>query len=248
MIAVAQHELDNRNFSAAADSAQAALSKAPTLADYAYFIRAQAEYELHNYNDVAESAKRIFDFAPPSPFVGPVAALAVRANLDGNSSKQGLELMKKYFDVVPQPEATLLLARCLGEAGDLAVAAEYYQRVYYQYPSSKEATDAANALVDLKAKMGDAFPHATPAMLLGRAQKLFDAKNPGGARIELAAAIPQLTGAEQDLARVRLGVADFLSNQTSAAFAYLSSLKVDDPEADAERLVLDEPAPEARSA
>jgi len=236
LIAVAQHELDNKNFSAAADYAQSAVAKAPLLADYAHYLRAQAEYELHNYSDVAESAKRIFDFAPLSPFVGSAAALAVRADLDGNSPKQALELMKKYFDVVPQPEASLLLARCFGETGDLPQAAEYYQRVYYQYPSSKEATDAANALVELKTKLGDAFPPAMPSMLIGRAQKLFDTKNPGGARIELAAAIPQLTGVERDLARVRLGVADFLSNQTQAAFAYLSSLKVDDPEADAERL------------
>jgi soluble lytic murein transglycosylase len=54
--------------------------------------------------------------------------------------------------------------------------------------------------------------------------------------LELAAAIPQLTGAEQDLARVRLGVADFQSNHVADAFAFLSALKVDDPEADAERL------------
>ena len=236
LIAAAQHELDNKNFSASADYAQSAVSKAPVLADYAHFIRAQAEYELHNYANVAESAKRIFDFAPPSPFVGPVAALAVRADLDGNSPKQALELIKKYFDVVPQPQADLLLARCFEATNDLPQAAEYFQRVYYGYPSAKEATDAANALVDLKAKMGDAFPHATPAMLMKRAQKLFDERNPAGARIELAAAIPQLTGAEQDLARVRLGVADFLSKQTQAAFTYLSGLKVDDAEADAERL------------
>jgi soluble lytic murein transglycosylase len=206
------------------------------LADYAHFIRAQAEYELHNYSDVAESAKRIFDFAPPSPLVGSMAALAVRADLDGNSPKQALGLIRKYFDVVPQPQADLLLARCFAATDDLQQAAEYFQRVYYEYPSSKEATDAANALVDLKAKLGDAFPRVTPSVLIKRAQKLFDAKNPAGARIELAAAIPQMTGAEQDLARVRLGVADFLDQQTQAAFAYLSSLKVDDPEADAERL------------
>jgi soluble lytic murein transglycosylase len=236
LIAVAQRELDNKNFSAAAEYAQAALPKAPVLADYAHFIRAQAEYELHNYSNVNESAKRIFDFAPPSPLVGPVAALAVRADLEGDSPKQALELIRKYFDVVPQPQADLLLARCYQATGDLPQAAEYFQRVYYGYPSAKEATDAANALVDLKEKMGDAFPHAPPALLMGRAQKLFDEKNPAGARIELAAAIPQLTGAEQDLARVRLGVADFLSHQTEAAFAYLSSLKVNDPEADAERL------------
>ena len=236
LIAAAQRELNNKNFSAAINNAQAAASKAPILADYAYFIQAQSAYELHNDSDVAESAKRIFDFAPPSPFVGPVAALAVRADLDANSPKQALELIKKYFDVAPQPQADLLLARCFEATGDLPQAAEYFQRVYYEYPSSKEATDAANALVELKAKMGDAFPHVLPSMLIKRAQKLFDAKNPAGARIELAAAIPQLTGAEQDLARVRLGVADFLSNQAQAAFTYLSGLKVDDSEADAERL------------
>ncbi len=38
------------------------------------------------------------------------------------------------------------------------------------------------------------------------------------------------------MARVRLGVADYQSNHVADAFAYLSALKVDDPEADAERL------------
>ena len=72
--------------------------------------------------------------------------------------------------------------------------------------------------------------------MLGRAQKLFDARNPAAARIELAAAIPEIGGAQRDLARVRLGEADFLSNNTAAAFQYLTALKVDDPEADAERI------------
>ena len=84
--------------------------------------------------------------------------------------------------------------------------------------------------------MGDAFPPILPGTLIARAQKLFDAKRPAAARIELAAAIPQISGAERDVARVRLGVADYLSGQTQAAFTYLSGLKVADPEADAERL------------
>ena len=35
---------------------------------------------------------------------------------------------------------------------------------------------------------------------------------------------------------MRLGVADFLANHVAEAFAYLSALKVEDPEADGERL------------
>ncbi len=236
LIAVAQHELDKQNFTAAADYSSAAVAKAPVLADYAYYIRAQAEYGMRNYSDVGDAATHVFSQQPPSPFVGSAAALAVRADLDGDSPKQALALIRKYFDVVPQPQADLLLARCFRETGDLAGAADYFQRVYYQYPVAKEASDAADALVELKARMGDTFPPILPGTLIARAQKLFDAKRPAAARIELAAAIPQISGAERDVARVRLGVADYLSGQTQAAFTYLSALKVDDPEADAERL------------
>ncbi|HEY1214101.1 MAG TPA: transglycosylase SLT domain-containing protein, partial [Bryobacteraceae bacterium] len=94
----------------------------------------------------------------------------------------------------------------------------------------------ANALVDIKNRMGDSYPPIMPRQMIGRAQKLFESGNGAAARIELAAAIPQLTGAASDLARVKLGVADYLDNHTQAAFEYLTALKVNDPEADAERL------------
>ncbi len=236
LIAVAQHQLDLGNFESAAEYATEASSKAPLLDDYAQYVRAQAEYELKNYSEVQQSATKVFNQEPPSPLVGAAAALAVRADLEGNSPKQALELIKKYADVIPQPQSDLLLARSFEATGDLAQAADYYQRVYYTYPVAKEASDAANALVDIKQRLGAAYPPPTPGAMLARAQKLFDAKNPASARIELAAAIPQLEGAQRDLARVRLGEADFLDNKTQAAFEYLTALKVDDAEADAERL------------
>ena len=236
LIAVAQRQLDAGNFAAAAEYATAGAKKAPILDDYAQYVRAQAEYQLKNYAEVAKSATRIFDQNLASPFVGQAAALAVRADLDGDRPKEALELIEKYSDVIPQPESDLLLARCFQATGDLPQAAEYFQRVYYKYPSAREATDAANALVDVKQRLGDAYPPPMPAALLGRAEKLFQAKNPAAARIELAAAIPELGGAQRDLARVRLGEADFFSNHTAAAFQYFSALKVDAPEPDAERL------------
>ena len=236
LIALAQHQLELTNFAAAADYAATAAKNAPTLDDYAHYIRAEAEYALKNYAEVADSAKQVFDHVPTSPFVGAAATLAVKAALDNNSPKQGLELVQKYLDVIPKPESDLLLARCFDATGDLAQAADYFQRVYYGYPTAKQATDAANALVDVKQRLGAAYPAPTASAMLGRAQKLFDAKQPGGARIELAAAISDLSGAQRDVARVRLGEADYLDKNTQAAFEYLSSLKVDDPEADAERL------------
>jgi soluble lytic murein transglycosylase len=237
LISAAQHELELGHYPEAANYANSAAGNAPILRDYAFYIREQAEYALKSYSDVKQAAIQVFDHDPESPFVGAAAALAVKADLDGDQPKQALELVEKYSDVIPQPQSDLLLARAYAGTGDLKNAADYYQRVYYSYPNStKEATEAANALVDVKAKMGDQYPMPTPAAILGRAEKLLQAKNPAGARIELAAAIPQLTGAQQDLARVRLGETDFLSGNTQAAFEYLLALKVNDPEADAERL------------
>jgi soluble lytic murein transglycosylase len=236
LIAIAQHQLEKGDLAGAAQNGLAAASRTSLLEDYGQYIRAQAEYQLRNYAEVDKSATRVFNHVPTSPFVGAAAALAIRADLDGDRPKQGLELIKKYYDLIPQPQADLLLARSFASTGDLPQAAEYYQRVYYNYPTAPEATDAANALVDLKTRLGDAFPPAMPAALIGRAQKLFEANNPGGARIELEAAIPQLGGAQRDLARVRLGVADLLANKPQVASDYLNALKVDDPEADAERL------------
>ncbi len=96
--------------------------------------------------------------------------------------------------------------------------------------------DAGNALPDVKQRLGDAYPPVMPAAMLGRAEKLFEAKRPADAGIELTAAIPQLAGAQRDIARVRLGEADYYSGKSTEAFQYLTTLKVDDPEADAERL------------
>ena len=236
LIAVARHQLEMGNLAAAASYAASASTQAPVLDDYAQYLRAQAEYGLKNYAEVAKAAARVFDHIPLSPFAGATAALAVRAELDNNNPQRALALVKKHYDRIPQPQADLLLARCLDATGDLPQSADSYERVYYDYPTSKEATDAANALVDLKKRMGSSYPPITPDEMLGRAQKLFAANNGAAARIELAAAIPQLTGGPRDLARVRLGVADYLDNHVAAAFQYLSALKVDDAEADAERL------------
>ena len=236
LIATAQHELEAGNFAAAAQHASEGATQAPKLDDYAHYIRAQAEYGLRNYPEVTKSATHVFNATPISPFVGAAASVAVRADLDGDMPKQALELVRKYYEVIPEPGADLFLARSLAATGDLVQAVDYYQRVYYNYPTAKEATDAANALVDLKQRLGDAYKPPVADAMLGRAEKLLQAKNPGAARIELEAAIPQLTGVQRDFARVRLGEADYLNNNAQAAFDYLSALKVDESEADAERL------------
>src|SRR5262249_10461836 len=56
------------------------------------------------------------------------------------------------------------------------------------------------------------------------------------ARKELESLVPQLGGGERDLARVRIGVADYEARKTLEAQRHLRSLEISTPEADAERL------------
>jgi soluble lytic murein transglycosylase len=236
LISVAQHELDLGDYAAAAEYASAAGTKAPLLNDYAQYIRAQADYKLKNYKEVDRSVTQIFNFEPLSPVVGQSAALAVNSELDSDQPKQALELIRKYFDRIPQPQAFLLYAKCFQANGDLPQAAEYYQRVYYGYPVAKEAAEAATTLAEMRPKMGDAYPPPMPPAMLGRAEKLIEYHRPAEAKIELTAAIPQLGGVQRELAQVRLGEVDYFSGNARIAFDYLKDLKVTDPEADAERL------------
>lgn len=234
-ISLAKQYLEINNPTAALEQANAAIVKTPQLSDYALYYRAQAEFQLKNYPEAIKSVTQIFSQQLLSPMTGAAAAIGVSAHLDSGNPKQAFELAKKYSDKIPQPLATLLLARCLQANNDLPQAAEYFQRVYYVYPNSKEAADAANALPDLKTKLADGYPPITPAMMLGRADKLMEARRASDARIELTAAIPQLTGVQKDQARVRLGVVDFKAGKVTEAFEYLKSLQVDDSEANAER-------------
>jgi soluble lytic murein transglycosylase len=234
-ISLARQYLELGNSSAALEQANIAAIKVPLLNDYAQYYRARAEFQLRNYPEVAKSVTQIFEQKLVSPMTGPAAAVGVAALLDAGDAKQAFDLVKKYFDKIPQPQGTFLLARCLEANNDLPQAAEYFQRVYYNYPNSREAADANSALVDLKVKLADGYPPVLPAAMLGRAEKLLEANRIADAKADLSAAIPQLTGVQRDQALVRLGEADYHAGKVAEAFDYFKSLQVEDSEADAER-------------
>jgi tetratricopeptide (TPR) repeat protein len=128
------------------------------------------------------------------------------------------------------------MAMAFSASGDQISAVVYHQRVYYGYPMSSEAAQSNQELATLRAGLGDKFPPAMPNAMLGRAIKLMEAKQYAKARGELEALVPQLGGAEKDLAEVRIAVADYNAKDTVRAHSALASLEVTTPEADAERL------------
>jgi soluble lytic murein transglycosylase len=228
--------LDAKRYAAAADSLKGLAKRLPKLADYAGWLEASAQFGLKNYAAVAGALDPVWKQMPASPLGPKSYLLAAQAAVQNGGAKAAVELLRKNYAVLPQPQGDLALARAFAAEGDAISAAVYNQRVYYGYPASAEAADAGTELGRLHTEMGDNYPPSMPNAMLGRALKLLEAGQVKEARKELEALVPQLGGADRDLARVRIGVADYDAQETAAAHRELASLESLAPDADAERL------------
>jgi soluble lytic murein transglycosylase len=226
-----------RKFAVAAPLLGDLRARLPQLADYAAWYLATTQSELKNYAAVPAALDAVFqqDF-PRSPLRGRAAMLAADAYLKLNQPQDAIAVLRDHYSEITAPQADALLADAYLAIGDKLNAAIYYQRVYFGYPQSPAGPRVLAALDRLKLDMGGEYPPAMPHAMLGRAVKLLEGGKTDLARKEFETLIPQLGGAERDLARVRIGVAMYNLNQNQAAFDYLSRIETPSPEPDAERL------------
>ncbi|HEV2198215.1 MAG TPA: transglycosylase SLT domain-containing protein [Bryobacteraceae bacterium] len=212
------------------------VTKLPKLADYISWIIASAQFDASSYADVPATLAPVWAQSPPSPLISRAALLASRADLQTGRVHEALEVLRKYYDKLPQPQADLAMATAFSADGDAISAAVYDQRVYYGYPASSEAAQAETDLARLRAELGERYPPAMGNVMLGRAVKLLELGQTEKAGKEFLALIPQLGGTDRDEARVKIGVADYDRKDTVAAQKYFESLELDAGETDAERL------------
>ena len=148
-------------------------------------------------------------------------------------------LRERYADL-PQPDGDLALAMAYEAARDLPHAAQYYQRVYYSYPTWDAATRAAAALIVLRDAMGATYPAPSPQAMVERGRQLLAQREYTRARSEFEALVPQLDGPERDQARVGIAAAQYLAGDVAAAYSRLRALDFSGAEAhgevEAERL------------
>ena len=235
LLAVAQSDIDGKREGESIGELKGLEKRLPKLADYVAFLSATAYFNLKQDLEAAKAAAPAWSVALKSPMAAKASMLAAKALTRAEKPREALEILKKTYLDLPQPAGDELLAETFEAAADRASAANYYQRVYYQYPSSKEAADAASGMTRMRMALGDGYPPVMPAASFARAQKLLDTGNPRLARQEFEALVPKLGGPDRDVASVRVGAAMVNSNDASAALRYLNGLRVADGEADAER-------------
>jgi soluble lytic murein transglycosylase len=228
--------LDARQYAAAIKDLEPLGKRLPKLADYCAWFLASAEFSAKNYDRAIKALDPIWKQTPPSPLATKAYLLAAEAYVQSGPAKDAVEILRTNYAALPQPHGDLVLASAFAAAGDNINAAVYNQQVYYSFPLSSEAIQAGSELSRLKAALGETYPPPLPSAMLARAFKILDSGQAQRARKELESLIPQLGGADRDLARVRVGVADYTAKENAPALRYLRSLDKLSPDADAERL------------
>jgi soluble lytic murein transglycosylase len=208
----------------------------PKIADYTSWLLASSQATAQRYADVPKTLDAVWAQKPTSPLVWRAALLAAKAYQQSGNAHAAIEILRMHYAALPQPQGDFAIAQAFAADGDRVSAAVYYQRVYFSYPVSTEATQAETELNALRNDLGADYPPVLGTVMLGRALKLLDTSQPERARKELVDLMPGVGGAERDLVRVKIGAADYQRRQTAAARKYLQDLTIDAGEADAERL------------
>ncbi|HEV2688102.1 MAG TPA: hypothetical protein VGV35_06095, partial [Bryobacteraceae bacterium] len=221
-------EVDQRQFGDALQHLQAAGKRLPKLADYAAYLSAECQSELREFGAVEKTLEPVWQSSPASPWIAKSVELQVGAYLEDHKAAKAIALVQKHLADLPDSQAEVLLARAYEGDGNGEGAAGQYRKIYVEHPLAKEASDAEEALAR--------YP-ATPAHeLLTRGVKLVEGGDYARARKELTALLPQLSGTDLDLARVRIGAAQYLARDYKGTYPYLQSFQASAPESEAERL------------
>jgi soluble lytic murein transglycosylase len=228
-------DYEQKNYPAAIAELKPLMTKLPQISDYVSYYLGAARVESEDFAGVGADLASSHRVDTPSPVSGRAWLLEARA-LQHTDAAQSVRVLRDHYSELPEPAGDVTLADSYLAAGDMTRAADFYQRVYYEYVSGDAAARAAAALEMLKSTLGASYPPPLPRQMLRRADRLMDAREYRDAHREYQELVGQLGGTERDIARVRAGAADFLSGSSNAACSYLSGLDVPESEADAERL------------
>lgn len=236
LLALGSVESDGKDYALAARHLRNFATRLPQLADYGSYYLGLSQVELKDYGQAVKTLPAVWQNDPGSPLANRAILLAARAYTEDNKPGEALKLLKANFSKLPQPQTDAQLGAIYEAAGDRVAAAVAWQRVYYNYPASREADEAASALPRLKMSLGDAYPPPMPTAILNRTKRLAESGEGATARKELEAAIPGLGGAEREIAQVRIGGLIYQTKDYKAAYRYFQNLQVSSEQADAERL------------
>jgi soluble lytic murein transglycosylase len=210
----------------------------PLLLEYTLFWTAQSERALHKNAAAAQDFAALLKDYPHTAFKEQVLEAYAPAAIDAGHPQDALDALAAYGATSSKPGLLLVRARAHESVRKLFDAAKGYQAIYYKFPLSDEAKDAGIALPKLNKLLHNEFPYATGELQDQRAQIFFDAHKWREARLEFEKLTIMLKDpANPTRQRALVRAAECRQHPKPAPYLF-ASLKLSDPEADAERLYL----------
>jgi peptidoglycan lytic transglycosylase len=204
----------------------------PLLADNALYWAAETDLAEGHNAAALEEFKRFRKQYPDSVLTDAALQSLGDAAFAANQPAEAAAALDEYSQTTQKPGLLLLRGEARERAGKTFDAVADYQAVYMRFATGEQARQAATKLDFLRGTLGASFPALALDQRLAHASMLFGAKSWNDARNEYATLMPELTGADQERAQLRIlecGVA--LGSGPDA----MAALPVTDPDVDAER-------------
>jgi soluble lytic murein transglycosylase len=206
------------------------------LADHVLYWSSQAKHALNrNAESLADLAAIQKDY-PNTAIKEPVVVAVAAQSVEAGHYQAAIDELNGYSATSTKPALLLLRAHAYQLAGKLLPAAKDYQTIFYKFPLADEAKPASSALTQLNKQLHGEFPYATAEMQQQRAQAFYEAHKWREARAEfekLTSILHDPANPIRQHAQLRAVQARM---QPKGSVSLLLSLKVTDPEVEAERL------------
>lgn len=231
------HEYQADDYPAAGADLGRAASAPFSLADFATYYQADAAQAAHQPEQAAAALKDFSARYPESLLHWLALGLEADALLKANQPDQAIGLLAAEPQSSGRAPLALLLGRGYWQAHKLPEAARAFEHVYDDFPAAPESDVAADALKEIKAQLGDAFPAATEDDQAHRVELLLKAGRYGQALkdysnlLEGFPSSPWVPRWSIDRARCLIHLRRYRDAVDALAAAFKQS-----PELDAERL------------
>jgi peptidoglycan lytic transglycosylase len=210
----------------------------PLLSDYAMFWEAQNDRAAGAVDIALVELKRYRERYPDTAMSDSAVEALAQAALAAGQSSDAVAALQEYSRTTVKPSLLLLRAQAnekaaLAKGEKPLAAAKDYLEVIYRFPLNDEAKVAVERIPYLQAILGEQFPGTPVETEISRAEALYDARRWKDVRKAYEDLFPKLSGVAHDRASLRLAQVQV---QLGGSVEALESLKLADPELDAERI------------
>src|ERR1051326_62151 len=120
-------EMEGRQYKDAVTHLREAEKRLPNLSDYPAYLKAAAQYQLHEIDKVEKELKPVWDNSPTSPLTVKAIVLEANAYIHTGEPKKAIRLLEQRGSEIAPEKTALLLATAYEAIGDKASAATQYR-------------------------------------------------------------------------------------------------------------------------